>query len=351
MGFLSTDRFSLSILFALLLMPSLLWGDSWYSLMRKGDEHMAAGRWDRATKYYLGALDAAGNSATGQLWQKYNKAYSRSLVQNVRESEDAQLSRHKVVKRAAPVKSGKSTAEATDKSDNDNSEDESVGISAETTATAYVEILPDGTVRMSLSDYMRDSRLSGYRPPAPKIKETESSSLAKSAAGSAGSSANDTVSVGKDKGTAEDGTVFKKSYWGQPVTDSTGDRKSFGSSEKVGLSGVLSEATIDNDVVGEVEIATRNYIVSDIKMKFTGARKLQVTGRVTNKSKSPVHNARVYVRLYNETGVFKGRKWGYLKPGRQSLAPRKTKKFKIEFGGYTGTVGSYKIEVVADFKR
>jgi hypothetical protein len=323
--------------------------------MRKGDEQMEAGQWNRASKYYLGALDVAGETATGQLWQKYNKAYSKDLVERSRSSSDAQLSRHQGSTDTEPsgdsqvkisITSTKSTVAANSlavndvKSSNDSKKPEvvvesgvSLPLSGVTTTPSYVEILPDGTVRMSLSDYMKDTGLAG----------------SSTANGNSGSKI--------DTGKSEDQTPVEKAsysnagHWGEPVVSSTGDRKTFGSSEKVGLSGVLSEATSDDNIAGDVEIATQNYVVSNIKIKFVGARKLRVTGDVTNKSKSPIHNARAYVRLYNETGVFKGRKWSYLNPGRQSLGSRKTKKFDIEFGGYTGTVGSYKIEVLADFKN
>ena len=344
--------------------PPLLCADSWYGLMRKGDEQMAVGRYDKAKRYYLGALDAAGQSATGQLWQKYNMAYSKSLVKkNV--AGDSQLSSHyggtykgslagshqTQVRANGPAKAGnggeatrKPTVSATDSVESSVT---STGPEMQSTAPAYVEILPDGTVRMSLDDYMRDARISGYRPPEKNTSGSESQMTV-----STTSSANRGDGEGSDvsEKTGEH-SIGRRSFWGQPVSDSTGERKSFGSSEKVGLRSVLSEATGNSDLVGDVDVSTSDYRVTDIKMSFSGTRKLLVTGKVTNISSAPVHNARVYVRLYNETGVFKGRKWSYLKPGRQSLMPGKTKRFKIEFGGYTGTVGSYKIEVIADFKK
>ena len=141
------------------------------------------------------------------------------------------------------------------------------------------------------------------------------------------------------------------SGWGQPLVDRSGGRTKFSPADKVGLDTVMSEASGRTGETQASTIETAEFVVSDIRFAFTGPRKLVVTGRVTNRATHSFNNPKIYIRLYNETGVFRGRNWGYVKPGRNSLNAGQTKDFEVVFAGYGETVGAFKVEVVTNLAR
>ena len=340
------------VLISCFYLPLPCKASGWSYYERRGDEKMAGKRWQSAKEYYMKAITAAGDNAPRPLWEKYNRAFQLSW----REAQVLRMKRERrrraAEQKAAAAAAKKAAAEAALKAKEqeaydggeipteDDDDDESNLSADETIVTTgtdatipqkegYVEILPDGTVKMKLEDYLKGggvTRVRGGNQNSEQKAEQEK----------------------KDEPKGPQPT----SFWREPLADRSDGRSEFGPEEKVGLSTVRSSAGGAAAERSEpTTIVTPEYEVSNIKVRFIGSSKLLVTGRVTNKTRFPFHNARVYVRLYNETGVFKGRNWGYLKRGRQTLNPGRSKDFEVKFFGYTGTVGSYKIEVIANFKR
>ncbi len=327
----------------ILCTPISAFAAGWSYYERRGDERMATKRWSQAKEYYMKAITAAGDSAPRPLWEKYNSAF-----QNAWREEQVIRMKIKRKERAARLKEEKEAAalkKAQEKFDGGKIpvEDESTENTAITTIPeaaeggdpkkeGYVEILPDGTVKMSIEDYLkggRVTRLGNVPGGSPRVDPNK-----------------------REKEREKPQGPQPTSFWREPLADRSGGRSQFSPDEKVGLSTVRTAAGgVNADKAESSTITTPEYEVSNIRVRFIGSSKLLITGSVKNKTRFPFHNARVYVRLYNETGVFRGRNWGYLKRGRQTLNPGRSKDFEVKFFGYTGTVGSYKIEVVANFKR
>ena len=326
------------VLLSFLCLPLPCKASGWSYYERRGDEKMARKRWQSAKEYYMKAITAAGDSAPRPLWEKYNRAFQLSwreaqVIRMKRERQRRAAEAAQKAKEQEAYDGGEIPTEDDDEAESNLSEDET-NVTTGTDATlpqkeGYVEILPDGTVKMKLEDYLKGggvTRVRGGNQDSEQKAEQEK----------------------KDEPQGPQPT----SFWREPLADRSDGRSEFGPEEKVGLSTVRSSAGGAAAERSEpTTIVTPEYEVNNIKVRFIGSSKLLVTGRVTNKTRFPFHNARVYVRLYNETGVFKGRNWGYLKRGRQTLNPGRSKDFEVKFFGYTGTVGSYKIEVIANFKR
>jgi len=312
----------------------------WYYYEKRGDERADLKQWDEAKEHYLKALSIAGDEAPRSLWDKYNRVFQMSfsetqaIRQRMRERERAAATAATAARPPA-TDAGEPPAVAVDGTAATTSVD---GTAVATAANdGYVEILPDGTVRMRLTDYLRGDQVSRVRPNVPSRTPAGEPTAPTTTAASSG----------------EGGPTGPKpsSFWREPLADTSGGRTTFSPDEKIGLRTVRTAA----DGVGgagpeDASIVTPEYEVHGIDVRFIGSGKLVVRGKVTNKQRFSIRNARVYVRLYNETGVFRGRNWSYLSPGRQTLQAGQTKSFEVKFFGYTGTVGSYKVELVADLK-
>jgi hypothetical protein len=113
------------------------------------------------------------------------------------------------------------------------------------------------------------------------------------------------------------------------------------SQPKLGFEGAQGdEVTPENTV-----IQTTKYRIENVKLSYRG-RALQVAGTLTNVSGNLIKLPRVYVSIFDESGLLRGRNFGYISPGRNLLARGATKKFKVDFRGYSDPVASYRIEVI-----
>jgi len=115
----------------------------------------------------------------------------------------------------------------------------------------------------------------------------------------------------------------------------------------------LANAT---DVAGRgvtepVAVVAPEYEITNLAIRHVGTGRLVVTGTVRNTSECIIHNPRLYVAVYDHVGKLRGRNWGYLTGGRNSLERGRTKDFEVKFMGFKGTVGFFKAELVARFKR
>ncbi len=129
-------------------------------------------------------------------------------------------------------------------------------------------------------------------------------------------------------------------------------KASYSPTEKVKTDELNTLATASrNGKTEAARIVAPEYEISQIAIHRRGTGRLKVTGRVTNTSEWTIHNPRVYITLYDQIGNLRGRVWGYLKGGRNTLERGDDKNFEVKFMGFRGTVGYYKAELVARFKQ
>lgn len=113
------------------------------------------------------------------------------------------------------------------------------------------------------------------------------------------------------------------------------------SQPKLGFEGAGGDSVAPENTV----IQTTKYRIEGVTLAYQG-RALLVRGQLTNVSGQLIKLPRVYVSIFDEAGVLRGRNFGYLSPGRNLLARGATKKFEVKFAGYTDPVASYRIEVI-----
>mgnify|MGYP001560565602 FL=1 len=113
----------------------------------------------------------------------------------------------------------------------------------------------------------------------------------------------------------------------------------------------LASAARRSERPESARIVAPEYEITGVTISRPSTGKLTVTGQVTNKSEYTIHNPRVYVTLYDHVGNLRGRNWGYIRGGRNTLRRGSSKEFQVKFIGFHGTVGYFKAEMMARFKR
>lgn len=113
------------------------------------------------------------------------------------------------------------------------------------------------------------------------------------------------------------------------------------SQPKLGFEGSQGDEVAPENTV----IQTTKYRIENVTLAYR-SRALEIQGKLTNVSGKLIKLPRVYVSIFDEAGVLRGRNFGYIYPGRNLLARGATKGFKVDFRGYTDPVASYRIEVI-----
>ena len=113
----------------------------------------------------------------------------------------------------------------------------------------------------------------------------------------------------------------------------------------------LASAASGKSKAEKARIVAPEYEIEQVTISRLSTGKLSVSGKVTNKSEFTIHNPRVYVTLYDQLGNLRGRNWGYIRGGRNTLKRSSTKEFEVKFMGFHGTVGYFKAEMTAHFRR
>lgn len=332
---------SLLVVSALVLIGGVAAAQDWGRFERSGDLSRSRGDWELARDYYKRAITEAGAAAPRPLWNKYNEAFRHAYLAEMRARAAA----------AAAVPAPEPEVGMGEDEEPGAGEGElvaPVGATMPTTSAASsapvtaprnaLYVAEDGSLRVDLQALLAEGGATrmGAVPSATPSAVATASSVPTPAP---------TPVVRRPVGPQP------VSGWGQPLVDRSGGRTTFSPADKVGLDTVMSEASGRTGQTQSCTIETAEFVVSDIRFAFTGPRKLVVTGRITNRASHGFNNPKIYVRLYNETGVFRSRNWGYVKPGRNSLNSGQTKDFEVVFAGYGETVGAFKVEVVTNLAR
>ena len=126
----------------------------------------------------------------------------------------------------------------------------------------------------------------------------------------------------------------------------------YGPSEKVKTRQLhtLASKAAQGGYTEKSRVVAPEYEISEMTFERGSTGCLTVRGRARNKSGHTIHNPRIYITLYDQTGNLKGRKWAYLQRGRNTLERGDSKPFELDFMAFHGTVGYYKARLSAHFK-
>jgi len=322
----------LSLFFAL---PLLCGASNWLAYERQGDERMSERRWDQAKSYYLRAIRELGDEAPRSLWEKYNRSFLLAA------EEDARFAR---------LRADQAAAERPAVSEDPEPEvlvDSEPALPPSTSAVASDITTGRPIIVLDLEKLLQGAQ-------GGRMGTTGGTALALPSQTTAAAVSAPAVRAAPETPVAAVSRT-PEHYWKEPFAVARGEDNAYGPQSKIRTGAVVdlasADATDGNRAQQPGRVVTPNYEAYDIKVGFAKSNMLVVTGMVRNKTKYPFHNARVYVRIYNEQGVFKGRNWSYLLPGRQSLRSGKSKRFEAKFYGFAGSLGGYKVEVIANFRR
>lgn len=336
---------SLLVIGALVLMGGAAIAQDWDRFERSGDLSRSRGDWELARDYYKRAITEAGAVAPRTLWNKYNEAFRHAYLAELKARAAEAAATPSPVPALEPQagtgEEEKPGAEGGELAAPAGATMATTSVAASPTPTAprnALYVASDGSLRVDLQALLAEGGATrmGAVPTASPTAVTSAPLVPRPAP---------TPVVRRPEGPQP------VSGWGQPLVDRSGGRTKFSPADKVGLDSVMSEASGRTGQTQSSTVETAEFVVSDIRFAFTGPRKLVVTGRITNRASHSFNNPKIYIRLYNETGVFRSRNWGYVKPGRNSLNAGQTKDFEVVFAGYGETVGAFKVEVVTNLAR
>ncbi len=315
--------------------------DTYYILVREGDGYLSQGRYEAAVECYRRALLI--DDSDKSLWKRYNQAYFALLKSRLAERAARGGG-------AAPRSGagGHESGASAQSSPGGTGVGESSNSGGGAPSAGGME-QPTGTAESAGAD---ESSRSRSRPAAPVVRVSPDGKIEVDLSGvyavRGGRSSETAVSAGEASfGGGADGKDSKK----EKRRKKEKEEEVYGDYEKIPFKRPVKAAGGFGRYRGDFIVDAPEYRIDDVEVRFEGSGAVRVSGRLTNKTDHTFNIPRVYVRIYDEEGRFRGRNWSYLQPGRNGLRPGHSKRFSTRFYGVRGAIGAVRFEVVTNLRE